>query len=67
MSSRRSDPRPGWSAEDAERHLLSRERFGMRFGLDRMRRLLNVLELPTPSFPDRARGRAPTASPRRRG
>jgi len=41
----------GWSAQDAERHLLSRERFGMRFGLDRMRRLLSVLDLPRPSFP----------------
>ena len=50
MSSPKSDPRRGWSSEDAERHLLSRERFGMRFGLDRMRRLLNVLGLPTPSF-----------------
>ena len=51
MSSRHSDPRPDWSAEDAERHLLSLELFGMRFGLDRMRRLMNVLELPTRSFP----------------
>jgi len=50
VSSPKSDPRRGWSSEDAERHLLSRERFGMRFGLDRMRRLLNVLGLPTPSF-----------------
>ena len=50
MSSPQSDPRRGWSSDDAERHLLSRERFGMRFGLDRMRRLLNVLGLPTPSF-----------------
>jgi dihydrofolate synthase/folylpolyglutamate synthase len=45
------DPHGHWSSDDAERHLLSRERFGMRFGLDRMRRLLNVLELPRPSFP----------------
>jgi dihydrofolate synthase/folylpolyglutamate synthase len=50
MSSPHADPRRGWSAEDAERHLLSRERFGMRFGLDRMHRLLNVLELPRPTF-----------------
>ena len=39
------------SAQDAERHLLSRERFGMRFGLDRMHRLMNVLELPTVPYP----------------
>ena len=51
MSSRSTDPRGGWSAIDAERYLLGRERFGMRFGLDRMRRLLNVLELPEVSFP----------------
>jgi len=51
MSTRSPDPREGWSAADAERHLLARERFGMRFGLERMRRLLNVLELPTTSFP----------------
>jgi dihydrofolate synthase / folylpolyglutamate synthase len=35
-----------WTAEDAERHLLSLELFGMRFGLDRMRRLTNALGLP---------------------
>jgi dihydrofolate synthase/folylpolyglutamate synthase len=51
MNASTADWREGWSAEDAERHLLARERFGMRFGLDRMRRLLNVLELPTLSFP----------------
>jgi dihydrofolate synthase / folylpolyglutamate synthase len=45
------DPRAGWSADDAERYLLAQERFGMHFGLDRMRRLLNVLELPELSFP----------------
>jgi dihydrofolate synthase / folylpolyglutamate synthase len=45
------DPRAGWSADDAERYLLAQERFGMHFGLDRMRRLLNVLELPEVSFP----------------
>jgi dihydrofolate synthase/folylpolyglutamate synthase len=44
-------PHAGWSADDAERYLLSRERFGMRFGLDRIRRLLNVLELPAMPFP----------------
>ncbi len=36
----------GWSLADAERHLLSLELFGMRFGLDRMRRLLTVLGNP---------------------
>lgn len=44
-------PHAGWSSDDAERYLLSRERFGMRFGLDRIRRLLNVLELPAMPFP----------------
>ena len=39
-----------WSAAQAEAYLLSRERFGMRFGLDRIRRLLNVLELPRVPF-----------------
>ena len=33
-----------WTAEEAERHLLARERFGMRFGLDRMHRLMTVLK-----------------------
>jgi dihydrofolate synthase / folylpolyglutamate synthase len=46
-----TDPREGWTADDAERSLLARERFGMHFGLDRMHRLLNVLELPRVSFP----------------
>ena len=44
-------PHEGWSAEDAERFLLARERFGMRFGLDRIHRLLNVLELGQIPFP----------------
>jgi dihydrofolate synthase/folylpolyglutamate synthase len=35
-----------WSPERAERHLLSLELFGMRFGLERMRRLLTVLGSP---------------------
>ena len=39
-----------WSAERAEEHLLSLELFGMRFGLDRMRRLLTVLGSPQQSF-----------------
>jgi dihydrofolate synthase/folylpolyglutamate synthase len=44
-------PYDGWSSEDAERFLLARERFGMRFGLDRIHRLLNVLELGRIPFP----------------
>ena len=49
--------RERWSAEEAERYLLGLERFGMRFGLDRMRRLMNALELPTRALPDDARRR----------
>ncbi|MGH2948054.1 MAG: bifunctional folylpolyglutamate synthase/dihydrofolate synthase [Solirubrobacteraceae bacterium] len=40
----------GWRLEDAEAHLLSLELFGMRFGLDRMRRLLTVLGSPQETF-----------------
>ena len=36
--------------EEAERHLLGLELFGMRFGLDRMRRLLTVLGSPQERF-----------------
>ena len=43
-------PRPHWSAADAERWLLERELFGMRFGLDRMRRLLTALGSPQEQF-----------------
>jgi dihydrofolate synthase/folylpolyglutamate synthase len=39
-----------WSAEDAERWLLSLELFGMRFGLDRMRRLMTALDAPNEAF-----------------
>jgi dihydrofolate synthase/folylpolyglutamate synthase len=44
-------PRPapaaaGWTEADAERYLLGLELFGMRFGLDRMRRLLVTLDEP---------------------
>jgi dihydrofolate synthase/folylpolyglutamate synthase len=39
-----------WRLEDAEAHLLSLELFGMRFGLDRMRRLLTVLGSPQERF-----------------
>jgi dihydrofolate synthase/folylpolyglutamate synthase len=35
-----------WSLERAEEHLLSLELFGMRFGLERMRRLLTALGSP---------------------
>jgi dihydrofolate synthase/folylpolyglutamate synthase len=43
--------RPGrWSEEDAERYLLRLELFGMRFGLDRMRRLLTTLGSPQERF-----------------
>jgi dihydrofolate synthase / folylpolyglutamate synthase len=35
---------------DAERYLLSLELFGMRFGLDRMRRLMTALDLPHERF-----------------
>jgi dihydrofolate synthase/folylpolyglutamate synthase len=39
-----------WRLDDAEAHLLSLELFGMRFGLDRMRRLLTVLGSPQERF-----------------
>ena len=39
-----------WSLERAEDHLLSLELFGMRFGLERMRRLLTVLGSPQRAF-----------------
>jgi dihydrofolate synthase / folylpolyglutamate synthase len=38
------------TAEEAERYLLSLELFGMRFGLDRMRRLMTALEHPERRF-----------------
>jgi dihydrofolate synthase/folylpolyglutamate synthase len=38
------------TAEDAERYLLSLELFGMRFGLDRMRRLMTALGHPERRF-----------------
>jgi dihydrofolate synthase / folylpolyglutamate synthase len=41
---------PSWTLEDAERHLLSLELFGMRFGLDRMRRLTTALGSPQERF-----------------
>src|SRR5215203_5880065 len=39
-----------WDLRRAERHLLSLELFGMRFGLERMRRLLTVLGSPQRAF-----------------
>lgn len=39
-----------WTERDAERYLLSLELFGMRFGLDRMRRLLVALGEPQQRF-----------------
>ena len=39
-----------WSAERAEEHLLGLELFGMRFGLERMRRLLTALGSPQERF-----------------
>ena len=42
--------REGWSEARAERELRSLELFGMRFGLDRMRRMMTVLGSPERSF-----------------
>jgi dihydrofolate synthase / folylpolyglutamate synthase len=39
-----------WTERDAERYLLGLELFGMRFGLDRMRRLLVALGEPQDQF-----------------
>jgi dihydrofolate synthase / folylpolyglutamate synthase len=39
-----------WTAAQAEEHLLGLELFGMRFGLDRMRRLLTALGSPQEHF-----------------
>jgi dihydrofolate synthase/folylpolyglutamate synthase len=39
-----------WSSEDAERYLRSLELFGMRFGLDRMRRMMTALDSPERRF-----------------
>jgi dihydrofolate synthase / folylpolyglutamate synthase len=39
-----------WSPEEAERYLLGLELFGMRFGLDRMHRLMTVLGHPERAF-----------------
>jgi dihydrofolate synthase/folylpolyglutamate synthase len=37
---------PSWGEQEAEAHLRSLELFGMRFGLDRMRRMMTVLGSP---------------------
>jgi dihydrofolate synthase/folylpolyglutamate synthase len=44
--SRREEGSPGWTEARAEAHLRSVELFGMRFGLDRMRRMMTVLGAP---------------------
>jgi dihydrofolate synthase / folylpolyglutamate synthase len=43
-------PPKGWDESQAERHLRSLELFGMRFGLDRMRRMMTVLGSPERRF-----------------
>jgi dihydrofolate synthase/folylpolyglutamate synthase len=51
MASPRATPTTAdWSADDAERWLLSLELFGMRFGLDRMRKLMAQLGAPNEAF-----------------
>jgi dihydrofolate synthase/folylpolyglutamate synthase len=47
---RRAPRARAWTPEEAERKLLSLELFGMRFGLDRMRRLLTALGSPQEAF-----------------
>jgi dihydrofolate synthase / folylpolyglutamate synthase len=39
-----------WSEREAERYLLDRELFGMRFGLERMHRLMTALGMPQRRF-----------------
>jgi dihydrofolate synthase/folylpolyglutamate synthase len=41
---------PPWTQAQAERHLRSLELFGMRFGLDRMRRMMTALGSPQRGF-----------------
>ena len=48
--SARADASRAWSLADAERYLRSLELFGMRFGLDRMRRLMTALGRPQEKF-----------------
>ena len=47
---RRAGAVGSWSAQEAERWLLALELFGMRFGLDRMRRLMTALDSPNEAF-----------------
>ncbi|MCW3030442.1 MAG: FolC bifunctional protein [Solirubrobacterales bacterium] len=46
MSTTKSSGGSRWSERRAEQHLRSLELFGMRFGLDRMRRMMTVLGSP---------------------
>src|SRR5207248_5271744 len=48
--SARAEASRAWSVADAERYLNSLELFGMRFGLDRMRRLMTALGRPQEKF-----------------
>ncbi len=48
--SQSNHPTASWSNEDAERYLRSLELFGMRFGLDRMRRMMTALGSPERRF-----------------
>ena len=50
MSATRGRGQGPWSRTEAERYLLSLELFGMRFGLDRMRRLMTALGHPERQF-----------------
>ena len=50
MSSAPHAPSAAWSAADAERWLLSLELFGMHFGLERMRLLMDALGSPNEAF-----------------
>jgi dihydrofolate synthase/folylpolyglutamate synthase len=49
-STSRGGTPPSWTLAEAEAHLASLELFGMRFGLDRMRRMMTVLGSPQQSF-----------------
>ncbi len=50
MSASTPAPPASWTATDAERWLLSIELFGMRFGLDRMHKLMDALGRPNEAF-----------------
>ena len=50
MADQLPSPERRWTIEDAERWLLSLEVFGMKFGLQRMRRLMTVLGNPQQRF-----------------